>query len=66
MDVVIIINRAGSKGPVDLCIHGIMCLNLDRNCEVLRESRFIYRMCKDIRMVIMCQSKVHVDLCLGW
>lgn len=61
MDVVIIINRAGSKGLIDLCMHGIMHLNLDRNSEILREGRFIYQMCKNIRMVLMCQTKVHID-----
>lgn len=61
MDVVIIINRAGSKGLIDLCMHGIMHLNLDRNSEILREGRFIYQMCKNIRMVLMCQTKVCID-----
>lgn len=51
---------------MDFCMHGIMCLNLDRNCEVLRAGRFIYQVCKDVRMVIICQSKVRIDLYLGW
>lgn len=65
MDVVIIINRAGSKGLIDLCMHGIMHLNLDRNCGILREGRFIYPMRKVLRMVITCWSKVHIGSYLG-
>lgn len=61
MDVVIIINRAGSKGLSDLCVHGIMHLNLDRNPERWQ----IYQMCKDVRMVILCQPEVHADSCVG-
>lgn len=53
MAVVTIINRAGSKGLIGLCTHGIVHLNLDRNSEILREGRFIHQMCKDVRMVIM-------------
>lgn len=65
MDAVIIINRAGSEGLIDLCIHGIVCLNLARNCEILGEGWIIFQTCEDIRMAIMCWSKVHIDPKLG-
>ncbi len=61
MDVVIIINSAGSEGLIDLYMHSIMNLNLDRNSEILREGRYIYQMGKNVRMVIICQTKIFID-----
>lgn len=57
--------RAGSEGLIDLCVHAIVCLNLARNCEILREGRIICRMCEDVRMDIMCWPKGHIDSKLG-
>lgn len=65
MDAAIIINRAGSEGLIDLCIHGIVCLNLARNCEILRDDGIICQMCEDVRRAIMCWPKVHIDSKLG-
>lgn len=42
-----------------------LCLNLARNCEILREGRIICEMCEDLRMAIMCWPKVHIDSKLG-
>lgn len=61
MDAVTIINRAGSEGLIDLCTHGIMCLNLNRNNEILREGTIICQMCEDIKMAIICWPKVYID-----
>lgn len=65
VDAVIIINRAGSEGLIDLCIHGIVCLNSARNDEMLREGRVICQMCEDIKKAIMCWPKVHRGSKLG-